>query len=108
MRRGKKKEGMAVNYLKNKGYEILGRNVIKRLNQHKKAEYDIIAKRGRYCYAVEVKSGKQVLTSSDIEKLHKKANKIKAKGLLITGRYVKLTDKAKKELKKRKIRWIII
>ncbi|ADG13982.1 YraN family protein [Methanocaldococcus infernus] len=108
MRKGKKKEGRAANYLKEKGYKIIGRNVIKRINQHKKAEYDIIAKRGNYKYAVEVKSGRQVLTTSDIIKLHKKANNIKAKPLLITGSKVKLTEKAKKELKRRKIRWEII
>lgn len=54
-RKGSKKETLVANKLKKLGYKILERNSVKRLNQYKKAEYDIIAKRGNKKYAIEVK-----------------------------------------------------
>ncbi len=107
-RKGSKKERRVANELKKRGYKIEGRNVIKKLNQYKKVEYDLIARRGRNEYAVEVKSGRQIITSPMIEKHIKKSNKIKAKPMFALGKNVKLTGKAKEIAKKNKVRieWI--
>ncbi len=107
-RKGSKKECRVANELKKRGYKIEGRNIIKKLNQHKKAEYDLIVRRGKYKYAIEVKCGKQTLTSTTIEKHIKKSNKIRARPVFVIGRNVKLTDKAKEVAKKNKVRIEII
>ncbi|XRP96608.1 NERD domain-containing protein [Methanocaldococcus sp. 16A] len=107
-RKGSKKEGRVANELKKRGYKIEGRNVIKKLNQHKKAEYDLIVRWGKYKYAIEVKSGKQTITSTTIEKHIKKSNKIRAKPMFVIGRNVKLTGKAKEVARKNKVRIEII
>ncbi|WP_423792878.1 NERD domain-containing protein [Methanocaldococcus indicus] len=107
-RKGSKKESIVANKLKKRGYIIEERNVIKKLNQHKKAEYDIIAKYRNCKYAIEVKSGKQILCTSVIENHIKKANKIKAKPMFVIGKNVKLTEKALKLAKKHKVRIIVM
>ncbi|GBF36900.1 YraN family protein [Methanofervidicoccus abyssi] len=105
-RKGSKKETLVANKLKKLGYKILERNSVKRLNQYKKAEYDVIAKRGNKKYAIEVKSGKQTLTSNDIEKHVKKSNKIGAKPVFYVSKRVKFTKPAQELAKKKGVKII--
>lgn len=53
---GKRGEDVAARYLLGKGYEILGRNFVRRVSRFLKSEIDIIAKKeGVICF-VEVKT----------------------------------------------------
>ncbi len=53
---GKLGEDIAVEYLQNKGYEILGRNYIKVWDSRFKGEIDIVARKGKIVSFVEVKA----------------------------------------------------
>ncbi|AEH07476.1 YraN family protein [Methanothermococcus okinawensis] len=105
-RKGSKKETIVAKKLKKSGHKILERNSVKRLNQHKKAEYDIITKRGNKKYSIEVKSGKQILTSTAVEKHIKKSNKIRAKAVFYVSKRVKFTKPAQELAKKNGVKII--
>ena len=99
MRRGSKAESkVAKRYVKG-GYKVKKHYIIKH------GEIDILAKRGKETLAIEVKSGKPVITSTIIRKLVQKARSLKAKPVLaLTSNKFKITSKARKEIKKYKVR----
>jgi len=106
-RKGRKIVKIVANRYKKAGYKVKN-NVIKKFNQHRKMEVDLIAEKDDKKYIVEIKSGKQTLTSSDIMKLRKKANKLRKKPALLITRKVKLTGKARKLAKELGIKIKII
>lgn len=98
-RRGSKKEKMIANRYEKAGYRVKTNKIIK-LNQYKNAEIDIFATRKNEKLVIESKTGSQTITSSDIVKLSKKANKVKVKAVLYLGPKTKITEKAKTLAKK--------
>ncbi len=84
-------------------YRKAGYNVIR--NKHTPVgEVDIIAWRGREKLVVEVKSGKQRITSRTIEKLVRKAKYLRGKPVIIHGPRVGSTGKARLESRKHRVR----
>ncbi|PJA02298.1 YraN family protein [bacterium (Candidatus Gribaldobacteria) CG_4_10_14_0_2_um_filter_36_18] len=64
-------ERIAENYLKNKGYQILGRNFVFRIpGNPQKGEIDIVAKKGDTISFVEVKTLRDALGFSPEEKVN--------------------------------------
>jgi len=64
-------ERVAENYLKNKGYQILGRNFVFRIpGNPQKGEIDIVAKKGDTISFVEVKTLRDALGFSPEEKVN--------------------------------------
>jgi len=80
---GKKGEGVAVEFLKKKGYQILDRNcVFKILGTFQKGELDIVAKKGDVFCFVEVKT----LKDPKVEILpEEKVNFSKRKKLILSA-----------------------
>ncbi len=97
-RRGSWLERYVENRYKRAGYKTQ-RHVIT-----SKGEIDIMITRGKEKYAVEVKSGRQKITSTIIKKIYDKARNSKAKPIMIISPTVKLTNPAKREAKKLKVR----
>jgi len=90
------------------GYKVK-RNVIGKRNG-RKYEIDLIAERGGEKRIIEVKGGKQVLTTSQILATYKKLSYRKGIPTLIIGPNVKLTGPAKEtarelRLKIRRVKW---
>ena len=77
---------------------------VKRNLRSKAGEIDILAKRGKEKLLVEVKSGKQTLTSSDILKVVHKARYHKAKPVIRKSKLTTLTSAAKEAVKKYNVR----
>lgn len=75
------------------GYKVK-RNVIGKRNG-KRYEIDAIVERGKERYIVETKSGKQVLTTSQVLAIHKKLSYRKGTPTLKIGPNVKLTGPAR-------------
>lgn len=67
-------------------------------------EIDILAQRRGRKRAIEVKSGSQILSSTDIRKHIRKARQVKAKPVLAIGPRVKLTENARELVKKHNIK----
>lgn len=67
-------------------------------------EIDILAVKGKTRLAIEIKSGNQIVTSSIIEALYKKAQAIKAMPVLVIGPKVQVTTDAMKTAKKLGVR----
>jgi len=87
-RRGSKLEDLTA-----KNYQKAGYSVEKHVITNR-GEIDIIAKWRHKTYAIEVKSGKQIITSTDIEKIYKKAKHVKAKPVLRHSPRTKITQPA--------------
>ena len=94
-RKGKRIEKIIANRYRKAGYNVK-ENAIKKFNQYRKMEIDIVARKGNEKLIIEVKGGKQTITSSDILKLHKKSNKTRGKPVLAITENVKLTNNAKR------------
>ncbi len=93
-RKGSKKEKIIANRYKKAGYRVETNKIIK-LNQYKRGEIDILATKKDKKIVIESKTGSQTITSSDIIKLSKKSNKVRAKPVLYLGPKTKITNKAK-------------
>ena len=94
-RRGSKAEDLVANRYKKAGYEV------RKHLMTSAGEVDILARRGREKYAVEVKSGKQVVTSKEILKIYRKAKALRAKPKMkLTSRQVKITNTARELARK--------
>jgi putative endonuclease len=106
-RKGSRFEGRAINELKRKGHKILARNVIKRINQHKKTEIDLVSKKGRYKYVGEVKN-KKIINQSDIKKLVRNAKKLKGIPLLCISGKSEFTQPAKELIRKNRVKVEVI
>ncbi|MEM2030508.1 MAG: restriction endonuclease [Archaeoglobaceae archaeon] len=65
-------------------------------------EIDILAKRNKKRYAIEVKHSNKgrIITSSEVRKLHKKARSVRANPVLILSGNAKLSKIGKKEANK--------
>jgi len=108
VRAGYFKESRCINELKRRGYKILDRNTILKLNQYAATEVDIVAKRGNTLYVIEVKSGEQLITSSIVLKLIKQANKLRAKPILCVGPRVNFTQEAEALIRQYRVRIMVI
>ena len=90
------------------GYKVK-RNVVGKRNGGR-YEIDAIIERGKERYVVEIKSGKQVLTISQVLATYKKLSYRKGIPTLTIGPKVKLTDPAKEiarelGLRIRRVKW---
>jgi|ERR1017187_2184996 putative endonuclease len=81
---GKEGETIAANYLKSKGYEILGRNLFFR-----KAELDIVARKGNDLVFVEVKTRSKGTMMSPEQAVDKRKQKFIIEG---AAAYVEQSD----------------
>lgn len=86
--RGSRAESRVANLYRRAGYSVR-RNIRSRAG-----ESDIIAKKGSVKLLVEVKSGRQTLTTTHIENLARKARYHRAKPVLRKSKRVKLTQAA--------------
>jgi putative endonuclease len=84
-------------------YEKAGYRV-RRNVRSRAGEIDILAKRGNEKLLVEVKSGKQILTSTDVMKVARKAKYHHAKPVIRKSKRAKLTNNATDAAKKYGVR----
>lgn len=77
---------------------------IKRNKRSRAGEIDILAKRGNERLLVEVKSGKQKLTSSDVLKVVRKARYHKAKPVIRKSKSSTLTSTAREVARRYNVR----
>jgi len=96
--RGSKAEARVSKLYRRTGYKVQ-RNLRSRAG-----EVDILAKRGREKLLIEVKSGRQTLTSSDILKVVRKARYHKAKPVIRKSSLTSLTGSAKEVARKYNVR----
>jgi len=100
-RKGKVVENrVARRYLK-AGFKVFTRKIVRGVG-----EFDVIAKRGRKVLAIEVKhsSKGRLITSTDVEKLIKKARRIRAKPVLVLSDKSTLSHPGKELAKKGKVK----
>jgi Holliday junction resolvase len=100
-RKGKVVENRIARRYTRAGFEVFVRKIVKGVG-----EFDILAKKGRKLLVVEVKHSNRgrLITSSDVEKLIKKARSIKAKPVLVLSGRSKLSYPGKKLAKKGGVR----
>ena len=96
--KGSRAEARVSKLYRRAGYKV------KRNLRSKAGEIDIIAKRGDEKLLVEVKSGRQTLTSSDILKVARKARYHKAKPVIRKSKSTTLTSAAREAAKKYNVR----
>jgi len=89
----KRRKGSRLEDIVAKNYQKAGYSVEKHVITNG-GEIDIIAKWRHKAYAIEVKSGKQIITSTDIEKIYKKAKHVKAKPVLRHSSRTKISKPA--------------
>jgi len=92
-RRRKRKGGWLKSHIANR-YRRAGYQVKKHVITSK-GEIDVLVKGRRNKIAIEVKSGKQTITSTTIRKIHEKAKQVRAKPLLVKGPNTTVTLPAK-------------
>lgn len=84
---GAKGERIAINYLKNKGYDVLDTNYFFKTATNKKiGEIDIIAKKDNILTFIEVKTTINMPNTEDFFCLERRVNKRKADKILLTAR----------------------
>ena len=96
--KGAKAESKTAKRYKKGGYKVK-QNVVRK-RKGRKNEIDIIAERKHEKYAIEVKSGKQTLTSTQIREIYDKLKSTGKEPLLVIYPDVKLTGPAKEVAKK--------
>jgi len=96
-RRGSRLESIVAKLYRKGGYSV-DKHVI-RIKRGKRIELDVVARRPREVRVIEVKSGRQALSSSDIRQLAKKGV-----NTLAIGPRVSLTTPALRELTKQGIK----
>ena len=96
--KGSKAEAHVSKLYRKAGYKVQ-RNL-----RSKAGEVDILAKRGHERLLIEVKSGRQTITSRDVLKVVHKARYHKAKPVIKKSSSVTLTSTAKEVAKKHNVR----
>ena len=95
--KGSKAENKAAKRYEKGGYKVK-RNVVRK-QKRRKYEIDITAERKYKKYVIEVKCGKQTLTSTQIRKIYNKLKSTGKEPLLIICSNVKLTSPAREVAK---------
>jgi len=98
------KEYRIAKALERKGFEIQDIHHVIRMNQHRKAEIDIVARRGPHKYAIESKAGHQILTARTVEHHVRRARKIGATPVFAVGPNVTFTGPAWQLIRKYRVR----
>ncbi|HDJ89237.1 MAG TPA: hypothetical protein ENG40_00900 [Thermoprotei archaeon] len=88
-RRGSRLEDLVASRYRKAGYDVR-KHLITDMG-----EIDVFSRRNRKRFAIEVKSGKQTLTSTDVWKHIRKSRSLRAKPKFIVGPNVKFTSKAR-------------